>query len=151
RFWDLALRGLLGSAREEKSLRVDPSLALRMTEELKVSIVIATHARPASLARLLRSLAAQLAGGRHELFVAENGTSAPATVETSGVAATHLHDPRPGKCRIQNRAIALAAGEIIILLDDDVVAAPDYLAAVERFFRDYPQFAAMKGRILAAE
>jgi GT2 family glycosyltransferase len=63
----------------------------------------------------------------------------------------HLHDARPGKCRVQNRAIAMARGEIVVLLDDDVVVAPDYVAAVQRFFDDYPQFAAMKGRILAAE
>jgi GT2 family glycosyltransferase len=103
------------------------------------------------LARLLRSLAPQLVRGRHELFVAENGTPAPAQIESAGIALTHLHDARPGKCRIQNRSIALATGETIVFLDDDVVVSRDYVAAIERFFNDYPQFAAMKGRILAAE
>ncbi len=118
---------------------------------MKISIIVATHERPASLARLLRSLAPQLVHGRHELFIAENGTLAPTQIETAGLTLTHLHDTRPGKCRIQNRAIALATGEILVFLDDDVVASPDYVAAVQRFFDDYPQFAAMKGRILAAE
>ncbi|MBV8358494.1 MAG: glycosyltransferase family 2 protein [Deltaproteobacteria bacterium] len=118
---------------------------------MKISIVIATHERPASLVRLLCSLAPQLTPGRHELFVAENGTPAPAQIEAVGIELTHLHDTRRGKCRIQNRAIVLAAGEIIVFLDDDVVATPDYVAAVERFFDDYPQFAAMKGRILPTE
>ncbi len=118
---------------------------------MKISIIVSTHARPASLARLLSSLAPQLVRGRHELFVAENGTPAPAQIEPADIALIHLHDARPGKCRVQNRAIALARGEIVVLLDDDVVAAPDYVAAVQRFFDDYPHFAAMKGRILAAE
>ena len=118
---------------------------------MKISIIIATHERPVSLARLVHSLAPQLTRGRHELFVAENGTPAPAQIEAAGIELTHLHDTRRGKCRIQNRAIALAAGEIIVFLDDDVVATPDYVAAVERFFDDYLQFAAMKGRILPAE
>jgi len=118
---------------------------------MQLSIIIATHARPASLARLLQSLAPHLMRGRHELLVAENGTPAPARIAIAGIALSHLHDSRPGKCRIQNRAIAQATGEIIVFLDDDVVVIPDYVAAVERFFRDYPQFAAMKGRILAAE
>jgi GT2 family glycosyltransferase len=118
---------------------------------MKISIIIATHERPASLARLVRSLAPQLTRGRHELFVAENGTPASAQIEVVGIELTHLHDARRGKCRIQNRAIVLAAGEIIVFLDDDVVATPDYVAAVERFFDDYSQFAAMKGRILPAE
>jgi GT2 family glycosyltransferase len=118
---------------------------------VEASIIIATHLRPAALERLLRSLAPQFVQGRHELFVAENGTPAPAQIETAGIALIHLHDARTGKCRIQNRAITLAMGEIIIFLDDDVVATPDYVAAVQRFFDDYPQFAAMKGRILPAE
>jgi glucosyl-dolichyl phosphate glucuronosyltransferase len=118
---------------------------------VKISIIVATHDRPASLARLLCSLTPQLARGRHELFIAENGTPAPAQIEVAGIELTHLHDASPGKCRIQNRAIALATGEIIIFLDDDLVVAPDYVAAVQRFFDDYPQFVAMKGRILPAE
>jgi glucosyl-dolichyl phosphate glucuronosyltransferase len=118
---------------------------------VKISIIVATHERPASLVRLLRSLKPQLVYGHHELFVAENGTFAPAQIEIAGLALTHLHDTQPGKCRIQNRAIVLATGEVLVFLDDDVVATPDYVSAVQRFFDDYPQFAAMKGRILAAE
>jgi GT2 family glycosyltransferase len=52
---------------------------------------------------------------------------------------------------VQNRAIAAAAGEIVVCLDDDLVAGPGYLSAVERFFTGHPKFAAMKGRILPAE
>jgi GT2 family glycosyltransferase len=118
---------------------------------VQTSVIIATHTRPASLARLLRSLAPQLVPERHELFVAENGTPEPAQIDGTGVNPIHLHDPRPGKCRIQNRAIALAGGEIIVCLDDDLVVASDYVAQVEQFFRDHPEYAAMKGRILPAE
>jgi GT2 family glycosyltransferase len=119
--------------------------------QMKLSIIIATHARPVSLARLIDSLAPQIQEGRHELLIAENGTPAPAPLKVSGVAPIHLHEPRPGKCRIQNRAIAQARGEIIACLDDDLVVADDYVAAVERFFDEHPEFAAMKGRVLAAE
>jgi glucosyl-dolichyl phosphate glucuronosyltransferase len=117
---------------------------------LKVSIIIATHARPDSLARLIQSLAPQLKADRHELFIAENGTPA-STLKTTGVELLHLHEGQPGKCRIQNRAIAQARGEIIVCLDDDLVAAPDYLAAVEDFFDAHPEYSAMKGRILPEE
>ena len=117
---------------------------------MKLSIIIATHARPESLARLLDSLAPQLVADRDELFIAENGTPAPSSV-AAPFPLVHLHDPRRGKCRVQNRAIAAAVGEILVCLDDDLVASPDYLAAVERFFTVYPKFAAMKGRILPAE
>jgi len=134
---------------------------------VQTSIIIATRARPASLARLLDSLIPQLIVDRHELFVAENGTPAPLQlspfshcltwgrneerVSALGSAAIHLHEPLPGKCRIQNRALAHASGEIIVCLDDDLTVAPDYIAQVERFFRDNLRYSAMKGRILPAE
>jgi GT2 family glycosyltransferase len=116
---------------------------------LKLSVIIATHSRPNSLTRLIESLSPQLRGETHELIIAENGTPAPLPLE--GVGAIHLHDPMPGKCRIQNRAMAIARGQIMAFLDDDLVAAPDYIAGVEDFFESHPEFAAMKGRILPLE
>jgi GT2 family glycosyltransferase len=118
---------------------------------LKTSVIIATHNRPDSLRRLVASLAPELAAGSREIIVAENGTAAPMQLSLEGAPLTHLHEPRAGKCRIQNRAIAQAGGEILVFLDDDLVVAPGYLAAVEQFFDTHREFAAMKGRILAAE
>ena len=122
---------------------------------MNLSIVIATHARPAALVRLIASLAPQLHAGDHELFVAENGTPAPTALDRSSFATDagiiHLHDPLPGKCRVQNRAIAAAHGDLLAFLDDDLAVAQGYVDAVERFFAEYPHFAAMKGRILPAE
>src|ERR1700691_5519005 len=48
-------------------------------------------------------------------------------------------------------AIAEASGEILVFLDDDLVVARSYLAAVEQFFDTHREFAAMKGRILPDE
>jgi GT2 family glycosyltransferase len=118
---------------------------------LKISVIIATHDRPQSLARLLGSLAAQIVPGKHEILIADNGTPTPAPLPVDIAVACHVHDPAPGKCRVQNRAIGLAHGEIIVLIDDDLVAGTSYLSAVELFFRDYPEFAAMKGKVLPAK
>jgi len=117
---------------------------------LNLSVIIATHARPAALARLIESLAPQLRPER-ELFIADNGTREPSPIPEAAPPLTHLHDARPGKCRIQNRAIAAARGDIIVFLDDDLIVSPRFLDQVERFFNDHPEFAAMKGRILPAE
>lgn len=114
---------------------------------VKLSIIIATHERPDSLNRLLDSLKPQLNSQRHELFVAENGTPAPMPMEVP-LPGKHLHDTRPGKCRIQNRALAGARGELIAFLDDDLAVSPRYVQAVEKFFDSHPEYAAMKGRIL---
>ncbi len=117
---------------------------------MKLSVIIATHARPAALARLIGSLAPQL-GLERELFIADNGTPKPSPIPEVAPPLTHLHDPRPGKCRIQNRAIAAAIGAVIVFLDDDLIVSPHFLDEVERFFNQHPEFAAMKGRILPAE
>ncbi|HKD65658.1 MAG TPA: glycosyltransferase [Candidatus Binataceae bacterium] len=118
---------------------------------MKASIIIATHDRADSLARLLHSLAAQIVPGNHEILIADNGTAAPSPIPGDVPLAGHIHDPAPGKCRVQNRAIAKAQGEIIVFIDDDLVSAPTYLAAVERFFLEHPEFAAMKGKVLPAQ
>lgn len=118
---------------------------------MELSVIIATHARPGALARLLDSLSGQLASGSREILVAENGTPTPSEMPPQAPPLKHLHNPRPGKCRIQNEAIRQARGDIIVCLDDDLVATANYLDEVARFFSDYPGFAAMKGRILPAE
>jgi GT2 family glycosyltransferase len=122
---------------------------------LKLSVIIATHARLDALERLLSSLAPQLGAGAEgrsrEILLAENGTPMPSILSATAPPLEHLHDPRPGKCRIQNVAIRRATGDVVVCLDDDLVAAPDYLDEVEQFFTAHPEFAAMKGRILPEE
>ena len=117
---------------------------------LKLSIIIATHQRPDALNRLLASLAAQVCEGEHEIFVADNGSPAPSPITTTAVPIIHLHDPRPGKCRIQNRALDQARGTIVACLDDDLAVAPDYVPQVMAFFDAHHEFDAMRGRILPA-
>ncbi len=118
---------------------------------MKLSIIIATHARPDSLARLIAAIKPQLRSSRSELIVAENGTPAPARLADADAVTAHIHNPLPGKCRVQNLAVKRAIGDILIFLDDDLIVANDYLDQVERFFTYHPEFAAMKGRILPLE
>ena len=118
---------------------------------MKTSVIVATHNRPESIRRLIKSLAPEITTGTREIIVAENGTSSPMELSLESPPLKHLHEPRAGKCRIQNRAIAQATGEILVFLDDDLIVAPGYLEAVEEFFDVHSEFAAMKGRILPAE
>ncbi|HUY26554.1 MAG TPA: glycosyltransferase [Candidatus Binataceae bacterium] len=118
---------------------------------MNLSVIIATCNRPESLARLIGSLAPQLRPGEHEIIVAENGSAQPAALPAGLPPLAHLHEPRPGKCRIQNRAVAAATGAILVFLDDDLIASDHYLGAVEQFFAQHPQFAAMAGRVVAME
>jgi len=62
----------------------------------------------------------------------------------------HVYEPRPGKSRAQNTALAAAKGEILLFTDDDVVPAKDWLENMSK-----PLFErrceAVAGRILLAE
>jgi glucosyl-dolichyl phosphate glucuronosyltransferase len=118
---------------------------------VKLSIIVATHNRPESLGRLVSSIAPQLRAGVDELLIADNGTPSPSPLPDGSPVSAHIHDPRPGKCRVQNEALGRARGEIIVFLDDDLIVAGDYVEQVERFFSEHPEFAAMKGRIMPAE
>src|SRR5260370_30625398 len=125
--------------------------SVRSTTEVRISVVIATHNRAQSLARLLHSLAPQIVAGEHEILIADNGTPQRSPLPADMAVSCHIHDPAPGKCRVQNLAIGRAKGEIIVCLDDDLAAAPGYLRGVECFFGQHPEFAAMKGKVLPAE
>jgi GT2 family glycosyltransferase len=117
---------------------------------LKISLIIATHDRAQSLAKLLVSLTPQIVPGEHEILIADNGTPSPSPIPPDTPVACHIHDPKRGKCRVQNRAITRAQGSIIALIDDDLVAGENYLTGIERFFFQHPEFAAMKGKVLPA-
>jgi succinoglycan biosynthesis protein ExoA len=52
-------------------------------------------------------------------------------------------DPNPAVRR--NHAAAAASGEILAFIDDDAVAAPDWLASAERWFRENPDLLALGG------
>ncbi|HTW87766.1 MAG TPA: glycosyltransferase [Candidatus Binataceae bacterium] len=118
---------------------------------MRLSVIIATCERPASLARLVESLTPQL-GDDTELLIAENGSARQTAIpEVAGARVIHFYERAPGKCRVQNHAIEQARGEILAFLDDDVTACADYIAQVGHFFARYPEFAAMKGRVRAQE
>ncbi|MGE5218537.1 MAG: glycosyltransferase [Chloroflexota bacterium] len=114
-----------------------------------ISIIIATVGRLDQIERLLTSLS-QLEGYdelRPEIIVANNApdeSKAKLVEALVGKFAArlahpcrHVREPRPGKCRAQNRAIPLATGSLLIFLDDDVEVTPSWLRAVAGFFQEF--------------
>lgn len=54
-----------------------------------------------------------------------------------------------GTCHQRNRIIqTLERDDIILFLDDDFLMAPDFIAQVERLFRDHPDVVVATGRVL---
>ncbi len=136
-----------------------------------VSVLIPTKDRPADLLRavasvLRQSLPAaeivildQSADGASErrirrLHAAWSGARMgawPGASHGSGAAPPPLRYCRApslrGLAAARNRAMEMAAGDIWLFLDDDVVLEPDYLAALLRAYAAHPEAAGISGVI----
>lgn len=105
---------------------------------LGISVVIPHLNDEERLAMCLGSLAAQdLAGGRFEVLVVDNGSAAPPAdlvARFPGVRLVAEATPGPGPAR--NRGVALARAPLIAFLDSDCIADPGWLSALLEGFGD---------------
>lgn len=100
----------------------------------RVSVIIPTRARKASLLRALSSLRNQsLPSGEYEVIVSVNGpddgTAEAARALETPYALSVLERPEGGRAAACNAGIEEASGEVVVLLDDDMEASPELLAA----------------------
>lgn len=121
------------------------------------SIIICTRNRALSLEKTLQAFQSVKVppGWQVEMIVADNGSS-DHTAEVI-LSATHaaigihyVYEPRPGKSRAQNAAVAQAQGEALLFTDDDVEPADNWLENMARPLLEN-RFDAVAGRILLAE
>src|SRR2546422_10200525 len=103
-----------------------------------VSVVVPTRNRAALLRHCLKSLIAQdFPSDHYEIIVIDDGSRDETTVVASEFAR-RLIEPRVrmvsrpalGLNAARNRGIALARGELICLVDDDVDAPASWLSAM---------------------
>lgn len=100
-----------------------------MAEPL-VSLVIPTHQRRESLRRALVSLAGQTAAAAsYEVVVSVDGSTDGTAEMIDGFDAPYAlrrtAPDRRGRAAACNAAVAAAAGEVLIVLDDDMEAGPE--------------------------
>lgn len=110
---------------------------------MKTSVIISTYNSPNWLQKVLWGFAAQ---SRHdfEIIIADDGSTADtsemiaAMAPANPVPLTHVWQPDKGfeKCRILNKAIALARGERILVTDGDCVPRSDFVDIHTRLARD---------------
>ncbi|MHB8593677.1 MAG: glycosyltransferase family 2 protein [Acidimicrobiales bacterium] len=102
-----------------------------------ITVVMPTYRRPEPLARALSALAAQRDPGiPWDLIVVDNdpGEGATSTVDAVRprfpVPLRLVREAGPGASHARNRGIAEATGDVIALIDDDVVPDETWLASL---------------------
>jgi glycosyltransferase involved in cell wall biosynthesis len=122
-----------------------------------VSICICTHNGAGRIRPVLEALAQQTApAGSFEIVVIDNaGTDDTASVvgaflaEHFGAAGRVIPEPQPGLSFARRRAVAEARGAIVCFLDDDNVAAPDYVEQAMAAFERHPRAGVVGGKVAA--
>jgi glycosyltransferase involved in cell wall biosynthesis len=106
---------------------------------MDLTIVIPTRNRPVDLAKMLRSLSsADKAAMIFEILVVDNNSDEPLAKENQAVVnsvelpSRYLQESAPGQSAALNTGIALARGEIVAFLDDDIVIHRDYFSGLKR-------------------
>ena len=108
-------------------------------EQRTFSVVICTYHRPVMLRQAVASALAQdYPADRYEVVVVDNAdTEETAAVvrelaRQSPVSLRYEIEPRNGLSYARNRGLAVARFDYVASLDDDAVAAPNWLAALNR-------------------
>ena len=120
-----------------------------------ISVVVCTYKRVDFLVKCLAALAGQDFSKNDYEIVIVNNNSPDNTDEVcrdfiKSNPSLHIQyyiETQQGLSYARNRGISLSKGEIIIFLDDDAIARPDYLQKMNTFFESYPQAVACGGRI----
>ena len=100
-----------------------------------VSVVVASHGRPAWLARCLTSLGQQDYRNFEIVVVSDQPDLTACGVPQEIAEQVKLvHFTEPNICRARNLAVEAGAGQIIAFIDDDAVPEPDWLTELARGF-----------------
>ena len=122
-----------------------------MTES-ELSLVIGTYHRPASLSACLSSIERQTVAPREVVVVVDGGM----TPEIAKVfdefekgrklrLISVVNQEQLGSQASRNRGCEVASGDIVAILDDDVVLEPDWLVHILQAYRDNPDAAGVGG------
>jgi GT2 family glycosyltransferase len=124
----------------------------------RLSVVVATRDRTASLLRTLESLAEQDYPGPYEVVVVDNAPSDDTTARAvaaldgrlGGAALRYVAEPVPGLAQAHNAALDHLTGTWVAFTDDDVVVDESWLSAIATAAAE-PGTGCVTGPILAAE
>lgn len=109
-----------------------PESGERCGPGLWVSVVIATYNRPELLRRLLQQLDAQtLDPSRYEVIAVDDGSKEDTREKLAGLSTRYAlrmeRQTNSGAAVARQRGVELAAGKIIVVVDDDMQVHPSFL------------------------
>ena len=116
--------------------------------------MLCTYNRAALLSGAAQSLLAQGASTpEFELLIVDNNSTdrTRELVEelTSGDARVrYVFEPQQGLSHARNAGIREARGPFVAFFDDDLLAPPDWVSAILRAFREFPEVDIVGGRLL---
>jgi GT2 family glycosyltransferase len=119
-----------------------------------IAAIVCTRDRPDRLALCLAALHAQTrSGSSREIVVVDNSADAPAALRVRASTGQPHHirwiaADRPGLSHARNVGIAATTAPFIAFIDDDAIADPDWLAALEAEFVDAPAVAVAGGPVV---
>ncbi|MGI0493148.1 glycosyltransferase [Alkalinema pantanalense CENA528] len=101
----------------------------RLPQSMTVSVIIPTCDRPQDLVRCLQHVLSQNTDRPFEVIVVDNrpqsGITAPIVAQFPTVK--YIPETRAGSSYARNTAITASTGDIVAMVDDDVVVPPDWL------------------------
>jgi GT2 family glycosyltransferase len=107
-----------------------------VTDAVRATVIVPTYNRPEVLEECVRALVAQAPDTpAYEVIVVDDGSRVDLSsrLESLPGAARRVryvrHDTNRGRSATRNSGIDLAEGAIVLLVDDDVVVDPHYVAA----------------------
>lgn len=114
-----------------------------------ICAAICTRDRVEQLRRALRSLLAQTVKPA-EILVVDNACSDDTTralVREEFPSVRYVWESIPGLDFARNRALVETSREIVAFIDDDVVADPDWVAAIEAVFNESGRIVVCTGKV----
>jgi glycosyltransferase involved in cell wall biosynthesis len=119
-----------------------------------ISTILCTHNRSQYLRLALESMSNQsLAPEQHELIIVNDGSTDDTDqvvlnfADEAPMSVQFLQETGVGLSRARNRGISLARGSWVAFLDDDAIAAPDWLEALLEVADSQPDAGVVGGQI----
>jgi len=119
----------------------------------KFSIIIPTYNRLSALKECLDSLTSQLKGQiEWEIIVINDGGkndhSGYMQIPQQYPQVKYFYLPHRGPAAARNYGIKIAAGEIILFLDDDSLPDENWVSAIRKAWNEFPDFDGIGGYVL---